>query len=193
MEYKGKALYESLVLCEFLEDAYPTYEPKLLPSDPFDRAYARLWIDFITKSVLPANMRLTQAQEPEKQKAALEETNKALRTFAEKVKGPYFLGDNFSLVDVAIAPWVARDYIVREHRGYTREGVSDAWKKYADNLEKRPSLINTTSVRVPPHLRGSIRSSEPEYRNEYIMPTFTEGIFVMRLRVKQPKPSEPGG
>ena len=149
VEYQGKALYESLVLCEFLEDAYPTNEPKLLPSDPFERAYTRLWVDYINKSIVPAQMRLTQAQDPEKQKAALEEANKALRTFVAEAKGPYFLGDNFSLVDVTIAPWVARDYIVREHRGYTREGVSALWKKYADHLEKRPSLVNTTSVGTP--------------------------------------------
>ena len=146
MEYKGKALYESLVLAEFLEDAYPSQEPHLLPSDPFDRAYTRLWIDYINKAIVPAQMRLTQAQGADKQHAALEELNKALRSFAEKVKGPYFLGEDFSLVDVAVAPWVARDYIGAEHRGFTREGGSDAWKKYADNLAKRPSLINTTSV-----------------------------------------------
>ncbi len=147
MEYKGRALYESLILCEFVEDAYPKSNgPDLLPSDPSDRAYARIWIDHINKAVVPANLRLTQSQESEKRRAALEEVNKALQKFAEKVKGPYFLGEEFSLVDVAIAPWVVRDYIVREHRGYTREGVSEAWKTYADNLEKRPSVVNTTSV-----------------------------------------------
>ena len=56
VEYKGKALYESLVLCELLEDAFPSYSPKLLPEDPTEKAYARIWIDYIGKAILPWNI-----------------------------------------------------------------------------------------------------------------------------------------
>ncbi|KAL6305204.1 glutathione-S-transferase [Sparassis latifolia] len=145
VEYKGKALYESLIICEFFEDAYPSYTPHLLPSDPFERAFVRLWVDFISKSIVPAFHRVIQAQDAEKQKAGLEEFNRALRTLAEKVKGPYFLGEQFSLIDVALAPWVVRDYIVQEHRGYTREAVGARWKEYAESLEKRESVLKTQS------------------------------------------------
>jgi glutathione S-transferase len=87
-----------------------------------------------------------QAQTADKQKEALEDLIKAHRTFAEKVKGPYFLGEQFSIVDIAVAPWIVRDYILKENRGYEREAVSPEWKKYADNLEKRPTIAATTSV-----------------------------------------------
>ncbi|KAL6305201.1 glutathione-S-transferase [Sparassis latifolia] len=144
VEYKGKALYESLIICEFLEDAYPSYTP-LLPSDPFERALVRLWVDFISKSVVPAFYRVIQAQDAEKQKAGLDEFNRVLRTLSEQVKGPYFLGDQFSLVDVALAPWVARDYVLQEHRGYTREAAGAGWKEYAERLENRESVLKTQS------------------------------------------------
>ena len=147
IEYGGRALYESLVLCEFLEEAFPQATPRLLPSDPADRAYARIWIDFIAKSIVPTFFRLLQAQKAEKQQEALQDSVKALKTFADKVKGPYFLGDEFSLVDVAIAPWVVREYIIEEHRGYTRDLVGDGWKAYAELLEKRDSVLRTQSVR----------------------------------------------
>ena len=91
-------------------------------------------------------MRLIQSQEPEKQKEALEELNKALRTYTAKIKGPYFLGEQFSLVDITFAPWIVRDYIITENRGFTREGVSPEWKKYADLVEKRDSILATQSV-----------------------------------------------
>jgi len=145
IEWHGKALYESLVICEFLEDAYPSHKPHLLTTEPYTRAYVRLWVDHISKSVVSAFHRVLQAQEPERQKEGLEDFNKALRTLAEKVVGPYFLGDEFSLVDVAIAPWVVRDYILANHRGYSREAVSEKWKKYAEALETRPSVLNTQS------------------------------------------------
>ncbi|KAG5341522.1 hypothetical protein C0989_009883 [Termitomyces sp. Mn162] len=150
VEYKGKAIYESLVICEFLEDLYPTQKP-LLPNEPLTRAIARIWIDFISKSVVPAFQRLLQAQDAGKQIELREEYNEALRKYANEVKGPYFLGENFSLVDVAIAPWIVRDYVVQEHRGFKREDVNEAWVRYASTIEKRKSVVETQSVnRLPP-------------------------------------------
>ncbi len=146
VEYQGKALYESVILCEFLEDAYPSYEPKLLPADPYTRAYTRVWVDHISKNVVPAYFRLVQAQDAERQKAALNDFNQALGTLAAQVKGPYFLGEAFSLVDIAVAPWVVRDYIPGEHRGFRREAVANGWKAYAETVEKRDSVLKTQSV-----------------------------------------------
>ena len=50
------------------------------------------------------------------------------------------------MVDTAIAPWVTRDYIQQEHRGYKREDVSPEWVAYADKLETRESVVKTRSV-----------------------------------------------
>ncbi|KAF8993023.1 glutathione-S-transferase [Cyathus striatus] len=147
VEYGGKAIYESLIICEFLEDAYPEYKPHLLPEQPIDKAIARIWLDFISKSFIPPNQRLIQAQEKEKQDAARSQVYDALRTFSEKIKGPYFFGEEFSLVDVAIAPWVVRDYITTEHRGFKREEVGEKWVKYAAAIEKRDSIIKTSSLK----------------------------------------------
>ena len=146
IEYKGRALYESLIICEFLEDAYPSYTPHLFPTDPFDRAYVRLWVDHVSKNVVPAFHRLLQGQTPEAQAAAREEYYGALRKVSEKVKGPYFLGDAFSMVDVVLAPWVIRDYLLQEHRGYSREAVGGGWKEYAEALGARESVLKTQSV-----------------------------------------------
>ncbi|KAG6885002.1 hypothetical protein C0993_006653 [Termitomyces sp. T159_Od127] len=145
VEYKGKAIYESLVICEFLEDLYPTQRP-LLPTEPLMRAIVRIWIDFVSKSIVPAFQRLLQAQDAEKQAGLREEYFEALRKYAKEVKGPYFLGEYFSLVDVAVAPWITRDYVLEEHRGFKREDVNEVWVKYASAIEKRQSIVQTQSV-----------------------------------------------
>lgn len=96
-------------------------------------------------------MRLIQSQpssEPEKVQAALEELIKGQKTLAEKVKGPYFFGDEWSLVDAALAPWITRDYVTREHRGYERSLAGEKWEKYAKALETRDSVLRTCSVGV---------------------------------------------
>ena len=146
VEFSNKAIYESLVILELLEDAYPSQKPSLLPSDPYERAFARIWIDYTSKSIIPATFRLIQAQEKDKQDSAREELVQAFKTFAEQIKGPYFLGTEFSLVDTAIAPWIIRDYIPREHRGFTRESVGSKWVEYTALIEKRDSVIRTTSA-----------------------------------------------
>ncbi|KAJ7647721.1 glutathione-S-transferase [Roridomyces roridus] len=145
VEYQGKALYESLVLCEFFEDAYPTHKPSMLPEDAYTKAYARIWIDYVGKTFVPGFMRLLMAQETEKQDAALAELYEVLRRFSAQIKGPFFLGEHFSLVDIAIAPWITRDVIAAEHRGYSREDVGAEWKQYAEHVETRESVLRTKS------------------------------------------------
>lgn len=145
IEYQGRALYESLVLCEFLEEAYPNHKPHLLPADPFERALVRLWIDHTSKTIIPSWHRLLQAQSTEQQDAARQELYDAQRKLAQQVKGPYFTGNEFSLVDIANAPWVAREYILAEHRGYNRAQVGDGWSEYAERLATRESTIKTTN------------------------------------------------
>ncbi|KAF5354979.1 hypothetical protein D9756_005532 [Leucocoprinus leucothites] len=147
VEYNGKALYESLVLLEFLEEAYPSHSPNLLPPDPYDRAVARIWLDHITKNYLSAYHRLMQFQEKERQDEAREALYEAQRKLVKQVKGPYFFGDEFSIVDVAVVPWVQRDWVLSENRAYDRSAVGEAWVKYAKALTERPSVQKTQSLR----------------------------------------------
>lgn len=62
LQYDNKPLYESSVILEFLEDTYPEHGPKLLPADPYSRARARIWIDFVTTRVIPSFRRFLQSQ-----------------------------------------------------------------------------------------------------------------------------------
>jgi len=147
IKHQGRALYESSIICEFLEDAYPDHEPQLLPRDPIARAHARLWIDYISQFIKPSFLRLFHAPTPELQATALNDYKTALKAFASQIRGPYFLGEEFSLVDAAMASWVVRDYILVDCRGFSREGVSVTFKAYADGLEERESVRKTVSVR----------------------------------------------
>lgn len=94
-------------------------------------------------------MRLMMSQEAAKQQEALEEYVQVLKTYTEKMKGPFFLGDQFSLVDVAVAPWIMRDYVIVENRGFTRGAPGTKWKEYSEKVESRDSVKNVMSVSVP--------------------------------------------
>ncbi|PTB66913.1 glutathione S-transferase [Trichoderma citrinoviride] len=141
-----KPLHDSVVINEFLNEEFGSNQ-LLMPKDAYQRAMARLWIDYVNKEVVPAFFRLLQAQpsEPEKQAAALADFRTLLSAVSKEAKGPYFFGEQFSLVDAAIAPWAVRDFIIGEVRGFARTDVQ-GWNEWATALETRASVERTTSV-----------------------------------------------
>ncbi|KAL7935532.1 glutathione S-transferase [Trichoderma chlorosporum] len=144
LQIDGKPLHDSVIINEFLNEEYGS--SKLMPQASYQRAIARLQIDYINKEVVPAFFRLLQAQpdEPEKQTSALTEFKKLLSAVSKEAKGPYFFGDQFSLVDATLAPWAVRDLIIRDFRSFVREDVQ-GWADWAAALETRESVVRTTS------------------------------------------------
>lgn len=109
LQYDNKPLYESTVVCEFLEDAFPDHGPRLLPKDPYDRARTRIWTDFCTSRIIPSFHRFLQFQ-PLSDEAGLEQVRNEfrgkLKEFTKEMdkEGPFFLGKEPSLIDFVVAP-----------------------------------------------------------------------------------------
>jgi len=157
LQYDNKPLYESTVVCEFLEEAYPDATPKLLPSDPYTKARMKIWIDFITSRIIPSFHRFLQYQPQLSSDPGLE---KFRQDFLEQIKqftqemdaeGPYFLGEGLSLIDLMIAPWAVRFWIFDHFKGGLELPKSKAWvkrfEKWLQAIENRDSVINSTSER----------------------------------------------
>ncbi|CCE98368.1 predicted glutathione S-transferase protein [Sinorhizobium fredii HH103] len=100
---KGEAiLFESSVICEYLEETQPG--AKLHPADPLTRARHRGWMEF-GSSILSDLWLYETTQDRE----TLEAKRSVLKTKfatigAELGDGPYFAGFKFSLVDAVFAP-----------------------------------------------------------------------------------------
>ncbi|AFR98466.2 glutathione S-transferase [Cryptococcus neoformans var. grubii H99] len=143
----SKALYESDVLAEFLEDLYPPSEehPSIFPSDPYEKSWVRLNIQHVSKKIIPNYFKLQQSQTESDQDAARKELISALRTYAKRIKGPYFAGEQWTAVDGALAPFVERLYILEKHRNFDEKEVGDGWWEYRERLMARDSLKNTSS------------------------------------------------
>lgn len=110
LEHDNKPLFESGIINEFLEDAYPTHGPKLRSDDPHERARQRIFTDFVSTRVIPAFHRFLQFQEGNHE-GTLEEKRedflKTLRDWTAEMhpEGPYFGGGEPNLVDFQMAPW----------------------------------------------------------------------------------------
>jgi stringent starvation protein A len=96
-------LYDSRVIMEYLDERFP--HPPMMPIDPVSRARFRLALFQIERDWYP----LAQTIEAQPNKADAAEPRKRLReavlASVELFKPkPYFLSDEFSMVDASIAP-----------------------------------------------------------------------------------------
>ncbi|TCN36106.1 glutathione S-transferase family protein [Sinorhizobium americanum] len=142
---KGEAiLFESTVICEYLEETQPG--TKLHPTDPLARARHRGWMEF-GSSVLSDLWVYETTQDGE----TLEAKRNVLRTKfatveAELGEGPYFAGADFSLVDAVFAP-IFRYFdlfdTIAEHRIFDGLQRVGAWRKA---LTERPSVKAAVTV-----------------------------------------------
>ena len=98
------ALYDSVTLMEYLDERFP--HPPLLPVYPVSRANMRLYMKRITNDWCSlfdslVNDKLKEAEEKKKKKQLKSLILSTNPIFKEK---PYFMNEEFSLVDCCIAP-----------------------------------------------------------------------------------------
>lgn len=163
LQYDGKPLYESTVICEFLEEAYPSHGPKLLPDDLYDRARMRIWSDYVTTRIIPSFHRFLQYQPAQGEDAETglkqkrDEFRGHIKEFTKEMEkqGPYFLGPDPSMVDFILAPWALRLWVFEHFKGEVAvpepgdggadEEVWARWRKWLGAIESRQSVKETTS------------------------------------------------
>ena len=106
----GDVLYESNVVNQFLDEVFE--EPKLLPEDPKERAYARIWMAQADSDFYPAVFVSTMGRErgfsEERISEAKEKLKNTLRRLDEGLQGREYLAGSFSLADIAHAGNLAR-------------------------------------------------------------------------------------
>jgi len=101
-------LYESEIIMEYLDERFP--HPPLMPVYPVARARSRLMLHRVNRDWYSL---MNKILKNDLDSTAVEETRKALRESIVSVSPafkdlPYFLSEEFSLVDCAIAPLLWR-------------------------------------------------------------------------------------
>lgn len=162
LSYQNQALYESNVICEFLDEAYPDHGAALLPKDPYEKARCRIWMDFVTTRIIPAFHRFLQWQPSESAPTIdgkREEFLNTLREFtgAMAEEGPWFGGKEIGMVDLVLAPWAVRLWVLDHFKeggvgvpeeGGERDGkVWKRWREWRGAVEARKSVRETGSER----------------------------------------------
>ncbi|GGY08333.1 glutathione S-transferase N-terminal domain-containing protein [Paludibacterium paludis] len=131
-------LHESNIINEYIDERFP--HPQLMPADPVMRARARLFL-FRFESELFQSVKVLESNPSAKDAAkAREAIRDGLTTIAPVfAKQKFMLGDEFSMIDVSIAPLMWR----LEHYNIDLGKNSAPILKYAERIFQRQSFIDS--------------------------------------------------
>ncbi|CAK9151802.1 unnamed protein product [Ilex paraguariensis] len=102
--HNGKPVCESLIIVQYIDEVWKDRTP-LLPSDPYERAHARFWGDYVDKKIY-STARQVCTTKGEPKEAAKKELIQCFKTLeGELGDKAYFGGKTFGLVDIALIPF----------------------------------------------------------------------------------------
>nr|ACH63238.1 glutathione-S-transferase 2 [Rheum australe] len=103
--HNGRPVCESLVILEYIDEVWAD-RAQLMPSDPYRRAQARFWADYIDNKVINGGVMIGKTKGEEKEKAKAEFIG-ALKVLEEQALGdaPFFGGDEFGFLDVVLVAY----------------------------------------------------------------------------------------
>jgi stringent starvation protein A len=129
-------LYESNIINEYIDERFP--HPQLMPADPIMRARARLFLYRFEKELFSQIDNLDSASQQKSDKARQIIRDNLVQIAPVFTKQKFMLGDEFSMLDVAIAPLLWR----LEHYQITMPKQAAPLLKYAERMFTRQGFID---------------------------------------------------
>jgi glutathione S-transferase len=121
LKHGDNRVWESAIVNEYLEETFPN--PPLLPTEPIQRAQARIWINFADTRLFATTGKLLHGRDSHPT-ALLTELIEHLRFMEHEGLGktsprtPYWLGTELSLVDLTFYPWFEQLSVLEHFRGF---------------------------------------------------------------------------
>jgi RNA polymerase-associated protein len=128
-------LYEPNIINEYIDERFP--HPQLMPADPIMRARARQLLSTMEREIF-AYIEPLEKNAKTADKARTEIRNRLTELAPMFSKQKFMLGDDFSMLDVAIAPLLWR----LDHYGIDLPKTAAPLMKYAERIFSRQGFID---------------------------------------------------
>jgi glutathione S-transferase len=140
LEVDGKVLFESAIIGEYLDEVNP---PSLHPTDPLEKAQNRAWMEF-TSPLYMAFFKLMMSTTKEAGEEVIADANKQLKTLNKiKINTPWFNGDDFSMMDISVAPLFMRLAFLKKHFNLDLLKDKTNLQIWSDQLLTRKTVVNS--------------------------------------------------
>ena len=126
-------LHDANIINEYIDERFP--HPQLMPADPVMRARARLFLRRFEDELYCHINTIEQGAQKISDKARVAVRDNLMQIAPVFIKQKYMLGDEFSMLDVAIAPLLWR----LDHYGIQLSKEAAPLMKYAERLFSRPA------------------------------------------------------
>ena len=133
-------LYESNIINEYIDERFP--HPQLMPADPVMRARARLFLFNFERELFIHVQQLERRDHNKDTSKMMDRARMQIRDRLTQltpifVKNKFMLGDDFSMLDVAMAPLLWR----LDHYSIEMPKTAAPLMKYAERIFSRPAYI----------------------------------------------------
>jgi RNA polymerase-associated protein len=128
-------LYESNIINEYIDERFP--HPQLMPADPVMRARTRLFLFNIERDLFNHIPDIVNGSGKVAEKARGIVRDNLAQIAPIFAKQKYMLGEEYSMLDVAIAPLLWR----LDHYGIHLPKQAAPLLKYAERIFSRPAFI----------------------------------------------------
>ncbi len=132
--------YESNIINEYIDERFP--HPQLMPADPVMRARARLFLFNFERELFIHVQQLERRDHNKDTGKMMDRARMQIRDRLTQltpifVKNKFMLGDEFSMLDVAMAPLLWR----LDHYSIEMPKTAAPLMKYAERIFSRPAYI----------------------------------------------------
>jgi len=137
LKVDGEVLFESAIILEYLDEVF---QPQLHPENALQRAKQRGWMEY-GSNLLFEQVKVVLAKSEDEYQQSIESLGGSFARLNDQVNaGPYFNGEQFSLIDASYAPLFMRFQILAEQRNDLLDILPGKLRTWSQALLQRPSV-----------------------------------------------------
>ncbi|XP_028768751.1 glutathione S-transferase 3-like [Neltuma alba] len=140
--HNGLPVLESSNIVAYVDEAWPS--KPLLPTNPYERAQARFWADYIDKTVFETGKGIWLSKGAEEREAAVKNLIEVVKNLEGALGDKdFFGGDAFGYVDIIAMGPASWFYAYEEIGGFKLEDHCPKFSSWMQRCLQRPSIAKT--------------------------------------------------